>query len=257
MKLSNQPLASLTLITILFIALTKQFSFQNGIPTCNNYVINTYLYLALSILILGISIYLFDFSLLELNQPLYLIPYFLVTFGIIIFITMQNDYQKTMREVVVSHISWILFVALISLMMTHYFKNPIYSEHISSAIIIVALIFTVMSGVVYAYPSFFEKSYSAMSLALLVALITIIIIEIGSLLFMSFGNFSIKDTLALFRFTSYIVILIFSLFISYDTIRMFELAKACKNMPNYPKASVGFFLDVINLFKRILFLQSR
>ena len=34
--------------------------------------------------------------------------------------------------------------------------------------------------------------------------------------------------------------------------KMFEYAKNCVNSPNYPKASVGFFLDLINLFVRLV-----
>ena len=43
----------LCFLGIIFVYLISQFSFVNGKPTCNNYIINTYLYLGLSLLLLG------------------------------------------------------------------------------------------------------------------------------------------------------------------------------------------------------------
>jgi FtsH-binding integral membrane protein len=62
------------------------------------------------------------------------------------------------------------------------------------------------------------------------------------------GNYDYKT----YRMISYFVILLFSIFISYDTSKMFTDAKNCVDSPNYPKASVGFFLDLINLFVRLV-----
>ena len=80
---------------------------------------------------------------------------------------------------------------------------------------------------------------------LLVALLAVIIVEL-TMIFM--GNYDYKT----YRMISYFVILLFSLFVSYDTTKMFEYAKNCVNSANYPKASVGFFLDLINLFVRLV-----
>ena len=57
--------------------------------------------------------------------------------------------------------------------------------------------------------------------------------------------------------SGYIVILVFSLFVSYDTARVFMLADKCHNYPNYPQSSISFFLDVLNLFVRIINLRAR
>ena len=43
----------------------------------------------------------------------------------------------------------------------------------------------------------------------------------------------------------------------YGSTTLSELEKICKDMPNYPKLSVGFFLDMVNLFVRILYLKSK
>tara|TARA_B100001175_G_scaffold317722_1_gene335963 strand:- start:5214 stop:5537 length:324 start_codon:yes stop_codon:yes gene_type:complete len=105
---------------------------------------------------------------------------------------------------------------------------------------------------VYAKPDFFINTYGQAMGGLLIALLSIIVIEIFNIFFTKDYAFSSTH-----RIISYVVILVFSLFISYDTARIFTLADKCTNYPNYPKSSLSFFLDVINLFARIISLQSR
>ena len=49
---------------------------------------------------------------------------------------------------------------------------------------------------------------------------------------------------------SYIVIILFSIFIAYDTNRLAYYAKTCVKSPNYPHHSMNLFLDIINIFVR-------
>jgi len=56
----------------------------------------------------------------------------------------------------------------------------------------------------------------------------------------------------LYRFISYIVIFLFSLFISYDTKEIYDYAKVCVNSPNYPFFSTNLFLDIINILVRFI-----
>jgi FtsH-binding integral membrane protein len=121
-----------------------------------------------------------------------------------------------------------------------------------STVLIVALIFIIMSGIVYMYPEFFKSTYGFAMGSLLLILILIIIFEL-SMYFFSKG-YAFSQT---HRTVSYVVIVVFSLLVSYDTSRIFMLADRCVNYPNYPKSSITFFLDVINLFARIISLRSR
>ena len=234
--------------TILFMLLVNNFSFKNGSPTCDNYVINNYLYLALSISILGLSVNGVNWNSL-VQSPLLI---FIISLVLVVLLTLQRTFQESMNEVYFSHLYWFLFIISISIVMYIFLRSLPTYKYINSTIMIVAVIFVVMSSFVYLNPSFFEKTYNFMTLALLIALISIIVIELSVMFFAS------KETiLSTYRYTSYVVILIFSLFISYDTTRMFEYAKKCINYPNYPKTSTSFFLDIVNLFMRILSLRSR
>jgi FtsH-binding integral membrane protein len=91
-----------------------------------------------------------------------------------------------------------------------------------------------------------------MTMGLFISLLVIILFELGNIIFNRDPVSLIKN----YRTTSYIVIILFTLFVSYDTQRMIMLKEMCSSLPNYPKFSLDFFLDVLNIFKRIVFLKS-
>lgn len=238
----------LVLTTILFAFLVYISGFKKNKPTCNNYVINVYLYLALSLSLMGLFIYNIPFE----KAPIHPFIVIIFSFLFIILLSIQSPFQTKMNDVLLSHLYWFLFVLSISAISWVYFKIPMFSQHLNTSIMLVALIFVVMSAIVYISPEFFKKTYGVAMGSLLLVLIMIIIFELSMILFSeNYGNTQS------FRYVSYLVILVFSVFISYDTSRIFTLAEKCTNYPNYPQSSISFFLDVINLFARIISLQSR
>ena len=244
MKFSALQISTIAALILVFII--HQYGFKKGSPTCNNYVINTYLYLALSVTLLGIAIQTIKWSPFESNSVMPTFVSIIILFGLIIYISaFQNINQKTTTEVILSHTSWVAFIATMSLFISIYFNDPILKQNTSKAMMMAALIFMISSSVVYFRPQFFEDTYGVAMATLLIALITIIIVEVVSIL-----SQDIQTTNHIFHYTSYVVILLFSAFTAYDTSKMFQRAEKCTDMPNYPKASVGFFLDLINLFIR-------
>ena len=112
-------------------------------------------------------------------------------------------------------------------------------------------IFIIMSALVYMYPSLFKKTMNFMFPGLLVALIMIILIEVYLIFIKQ------KYPTNIHRYISYAVVILFSLFISYDTQLMFEEAEICRKYANYPESSMKFILDIINIFVRTLSMQNR
>jgi|SaaInlV_150m_DNA_4_1039716.scaffolds.fasta_scaffold35181_1 FtsH-binding integral membrane protein len=217
-------------------------AFKNGLPTCKNYVMNTYLYLALSIcfmyyIIINFKEY-FEYSL------------FAFIVGIIVLITMSFIQNDNAQAVITHHMLWIVFLVCLSFMTIPIVKFSAI-ENIYFALFATFLIFLVMSMIVYIYPTFFESTFHFAFSGLLLALITIIIIELYYIFIKG------KYPENMFRIISYIVIVVFSLFISYDTSLMFEEAKICRKYANYPRSSLKFILDLVNIFVRTLGLQSR
>ena len=236
-------------------------AFKDGKPTCNHFVINTYLYLAFSICFLGIVVYYIHIHLFEGKSGYSemfqkIMPYFWILFIVsiisVISIAMQPTFGTSTSGVIYNHIMWLFFVIIVGITMTPRIMSKETQPYINETLYSVISIFILMSIIVYAFPVFFERTYGFMYSALLISLITAIIMEII--------NYFISENDAAFtqnrRYISYFVILIFSAYISYDTKRVIKLSNVCIKYPNYPKTSIHFFLDLINLFSRILFLKS-
>jgi len=151
-----------------------------------------------------------------------------------------------------NHIIWVLFLASISTMIFPYFKSQELAGVVDDALLSTSLVFILMSIIVYSYPTFFSKTYSYVMPGLIIGLLAVIIIAL-------FNIFFTKDTEQYKNtslYISYFVIMLFSVFVSYDTSKMFEMAKICVNYPNYPKSSIDFFLDLLNLFASFVNIYS-
>lgn len=240
--IKNVPLILVVLTILIYI-----FAFSKTMPptpTCANYVVNTYLYLAASIMILILAtttkpIINSKFAPESILNNLLLI--FIFSLILIVFISIKPDFLTSYQDVILSHISWILFILCVSY--TFSLNNYTQNQY-TFATVATSIIFLTMSVLVYLYPTYFQKIDATLSKGLFVALLSVIFIEILILLIPTFSQLHNS------RFISYAVIAIFSLYVAHDTTRMFELSEKCRNMPNYPKASIGFFLDIINLFSR-------
>tara|TARA_B100000886_G_scaffold71038_2_gene45183 strand:+ start:3997 stop:4725 length:729 start_codon:yes stop_codon:yes gene_type:complete len=218
------------------------YAFKNGYPTCENYVTNTYLYLALSIC------YIY-FNVNNFKQYKYLgIPAFI--FGIALLLYMSFYFPKTKEGIFVNHLIWFSFLSCLSFMIIPVvsFSNQ---DKINMALFFTFTIFILMSSFVYLFPKFFQKTFYFVFPGLLIALLMIILIE----LYFLFIRQDYPDEI--FKFISYAVIVLFSLYISYDTQLMFLEAKQCRKYANYPKSSIKFILDVVNIFVRTLSIQQR
>lgn len=116
-----------------------------------------------------------------------------------------------------------------------------------------------MSLIVYLFPQFFLSTYSTMMMGLFVALLVVIVIEIIKIIYKGYTNN--WEMTNVDKGISYFVIVLFSLFVSYDTTTLKIRSKNCKESsiflyPNYPVQSLDIILDLLNLFVRILGLQG-
>ena len=250
---------------IIILYLISLFSFKDGKPTCNNYVFNVYLYLAMSITLIGLFAYIInEFSSkneVEKHQLMpmsyiynklgsYIFTGMILAFVFIIMIAFTRHFSKTGH--IYNHIIWLFFLASISIMIYPYFKSQELAGVIDDALVSTALVFIFMSIIVYTQPGFFEKSYNFVMPGLIIGLLAVIIVALFNLFFVKDAQQMRTTSL----YISYVVIVLFSLFVSYDTSKMFQLAKVCVNYPNYPKSSIDFFLDLLNLFTSFVNIYS-
>lgn len=251
----------LLIVSILLLYMISSFSFVDGKPTCNHFVINNYLYLALSICLLGLIIEFFHkgvldgetrYSVLVKNMVPLFLPIFIMSLVLIFFISTRPTFDTKASNVLTNHILWVAFIFMMSIVLIPRIVSKETNQYVNESIMLTACIFIIMSIAVYLFPVFFSETFSFMYPALLVALIAIIIFEVVNM----FTYSSAESFTQMRRMVSYVVIFVFSLYISYDTSKMIQLSKLCVQYPNYPKTSVMFFLDMINIFSRILFLKS-
>lgn len=246
---------------IIILYLISKFSFKNGMPTCDNYVFNVYLYLAMSITLVGLFAYLINSIISKNEKEVYqLIPmrdvqkslgvfFFLgiiLSFLFIILIAFTSNFSKEGHFY--NHFIWILFIASISIMIYPYFKARELINIVDDALLSTALVFILMSIIVYIKPEFFSGTYNYVVPGLIIGLFSIIIVSIFNIFFVK----DIEQYKNRSLYISYIIIVLFSLFVSYDTSKMFEMAKICVKYPNYPKSSVDFFLNLLNLFTNFI-----
>lgn len=260
MNFFKQSLLYVILSTILLILLISRFAMKNGKPHCDNFIVNVYLYIALSFSLIGLYIHFFNKFLSKPSEVDKLIPFYdaythsfpsmlfyvlflVVSFGSLIALVTRSVFSKD--GFLTNHILWIVFIGTLALLTYPFFKSKEYSHLIGYAIYMTSIVFTVMSAVVYAYPTFFEKTYTTAMMALLIGLISIIILEL-IFIFTNSYNESIN------RFMFYFILIVFSFLVSYDTSRMFTYAKQCIHSPNYPKISTSQTLNIINLFQNFL-----
>lgn len=240
--------------TLLLSVLIYRFAMKDNKPHCDNFVVNVYLYIALSFSLIGLFIHVInaffynrDTKLIPINQTflfrsMYIfILYLVISFGSLILLSMQDIFSK--EGFLLNHALWIIFISTLSLSTFPFFKSIEFSEYIGNAIYMTSVVFFLMSLMVYIFPGFFEKTYKIAIIALLIALITIILIEV----FVSYTRNSKFN-----RVMYYAVLVVFSLLVSYDTSRMFQYAKQCVDSPNYPKISTRQTLNIINLFQNFL-----
>lgn len=206
---------------------------------CNRYILNTYLYIILTLNIIALQMLIMEYTKIDF-QPNFIIfiGIFILTIGCIIAM-----HKISPLQIVLKHSVWILFIILMGLIF-----YPMYSLYtnqkglIMSAILTTVLLFIGLSAIAYLKPEFISLSWGPV---LLVLLVGVIIVELLALALAG------DNTSTIFKYSSYFVIGLFMLFILYDTKRLQINAKNCV-IADYISESVKLFLDIWNIFVRIL-----
>lgn len=245
----NKILISLLSVLLVFCVLVYSIainSFKDNKFTCNKYLLNTYLYILLTFNILAIMMLSMEYKNVNFrpNMIMFLAIFFLIIGCIIAMHKIDSE------QVLLKHLVWLVFIILIGLMF-----YPMYSNITDKKIIISAMMTTlglvlVLSAIAYKKPEYISLSLGPILLFLLLG---IIIFEVVTLIIMGLTK---TYNSMLLRGISYAVIFIFMGFILYDTKRLQLNAKACVKA-DYIKESLKLFLDIFNIFVRILGLQSR
>lgn len=253
-------------------------SLENGYVTCKYFIPNIYLYVVLSILLVGIFTLLREkyFTPKDEQNKLYnyydsvIGKYFAhgFIFGIlaIILLIIYGFFNiHRFKNHYINHLFWIFILFGISSLFYPLFKLKVSYNYIDNAAVYVIMIFFVMSGIIYAnYNKMLymnENKFNWIGMGLLGALITIILANLLLIVFSTFGLIPVQSLFSFTKIILYFAIFIFSLYISYDTIYIIKRTKTCNtrninNYPNYPMESFQIFIDLYNIFADLLHLQN-
>ena len=244
----DKSLISISCFVLLLLVLLYTIainSFEDGKFTCNKYLLNTYLYIILTFNILIIINLTLEYNKVQL--PLTIPLLFVLLFVNIGIIFLLHRIDPT--QVVLKHLVWLIFVLIISLIVYPLYVNS-SKQVVISALFTTLFLTVVLSAVAYAKPEWISLSWGPI---LFFALLAVIIMEL--LLIFLFRN-NLGKRSGLFRAISYVVILIFMGFILYDTKRLQINAKECVKA-DYIKESLKLFLDILNIFVRLVGLRRR
>ena len=219
------------------------YAIKNRQFTCNRYILNTYLYIILTFNIMAIQLLLMEYNGINFN------PSFMLFIGIFILtlVTIILLHKISSLNIILKHFVWLIFILFLGLIFYPMYTSFIdKKEMILSAILTTVLLFIGLSAIAYLKPEYISLSWGPV---LLLLLIGGIIMELSLRFIMNKGNRRSKW----FRVMSYFFIIVFMVFILYDTKRLQINAKNCV-IADYIKESLGLFLDVFNIFVRILSL---
>lgn len=238
------------IIIIYFIYLkTKQ------VLSVKNYLINTYLYISLAISIITLTwLFMSNYeygSFKTTNNITKIFIAFIILLILLYFIIyLGND------KIILKHTIWVVFMLLTAYVTYIFYEVNVNNDTLKKTLIelfIIVISFTFLA--IYLPPDIFIKWKKI----LMYSLIIMIIIEIIIFFVSDKKNFFNK-----IKMTSFIIIIIFCGFLLYDTQKIVKNGMTVTNKcisknqficADYPKESMGIFLDIVNLFERITILS--
>lgn len=240
-------------ISVVICILIGQYAFKNGKLTCDHYVLNTYLYIILAILLVFIVVLLNDqFGIFNslLNMLFQTNPFigFIVILALIIGLSFAIHYVDPVN-ILLSNLIWLLLILFIGLLIipTILFARLTNVTGLAGLLTVVIVIFTGLLGYYFGDKiiTFDWDKY------LMWALIALIIVSI-------IGPMFIKTPQGMIQFVYGISIaglIIFVLLLLSNHKKIKENANKCidgKMVPNYPLESYGIFIKIANVFQNLV-----
>lgn len=220
------------------------------------YMLNTYLYIILAIIIVATSWGILD------NNPgvvdhIFNSPWHFVGLVILTFVALFCVVLTPNENVVAKHAAWALFIITLGVISYITYLDSKTSGNFMRVGVILIVMVAILSWIAYSKPLDYFDSWGEPLLTMLAGLI---IIELVDLAYVYFVNRDINAFLSRSRIYSWIAIILFSGFLVYDTQKLrqhaIEITEKCVGRTqagcvDYCTESLGIFLDILNLFQNI------
>ena len=230
-----------------FAILKNSFSYNPIKFTCDNYVLNSYLYLILSwAIILAIITSMSNYGVDPLNDKY---QKQMIIAAIVAAIAIVSIAYMGPLDIIKKHLLYIvLLVALaaITYPLRYIFPNKFYVFLWQTILILVTL-----AGISYMYPDLIGENAFGYMMLVLGGLIISGLGELAILYFKPELYSGFYGTL-----TGYIGIVLFMLFIVYDTNKIQQFAKNCVDA-DYIQQSTNLLLDMLNIMSNLAKVSNR
>lgn len=247
-------MAMLSLLAVVANAIIiKQTAFKDDKPTCDDYILNTYLYVLLGFLIISTVILatMETGKMEKILGTLYhsiasMILFLFIYIGVIIWFNTIDPKDNLL----LLHIVWLLCILMFSVLIYPHVKLA-YLWNILKPAIAVTLFITVT--VFYLGLKHGDKIITFdWDKYLKWALLGLIVIYV---ILMFYPPNQIQTTLYILSAVSLVIFVL--LLLSYNK-KLAERAKECynDNNPNYPKESMGLVLKIMNIFMNVVRLMG-
>ena len=252
-------------IFILIIIIYKN-AFENNNYSCNNILVNTYLYILISLLLFHVMTLLFINANLHIKLFEFLknTNIIIVLMGLIgILFSLFSIFDMNYNNILISHIMLLVLIGIFSLLTSLVYvllkKYNLYYRVLYTTLLFIVVLLSIFYLKKDLIKEYLKDEYYFIVLILCFA---VFIVELIYILFMGYDK---TKTII----TSICVLLIFGYFLLKDTEKIMNITEencniALKNCneninnncnlddyPNYPQKSFNIFHDIIIIFKRI------
>ena len=252
---------------VVLIVIIYMNAFENNNYTCKNILVNTYLYVLVSLvlfhiitmLLVNAELHIKLFSLLQsFNIYIILITLIAIIIGLIFIFTMSHT------NILASHIILLILISLFSLLISVTYTR-LKKQNLYNTVFYTTLLFISVLLIIFYFNQDIIKQYltDEYYFIVFILLFVVFLVEIIYILFMGYSK---NSTILI----SAIVLVIFGYFLLADTQKILDITednckialKNCnKNMydpkcniddyPSYPQKSFDIFHDIIVIFRRI------
>ena len=280
---TDQQVIIICIVTGMIGLLLFKSAFKDGNYTCENFVMNVYIYVLMGLLLMALTTVTILRSYKDENlysavknigkiSKTMLIVYLV---GIIIlFMILVGGLHYFKYNIIASHLIWLLLIVLFGILFVPLYislkANNLFMKTLLSTIIVVAII-----TVFVIYKKDLLNEYLTDNVTNLIYLILLIVIIAKLVTYYIYG-FNIKELKDIRVYFAYGLVVIFTYFMLVDTRDVLNITKEncenalkncvnnnelqltelCDNYPSYPLKSFDIFLNIINLFQNLATIYS-
>jgi FtsH-binding integral membrane protein len=265
MDMRNSLLQLVPLAVLIASSATVQStSYVNGVPTCENYVLNTYLFLTIALslvvtLTLFMNVIMPNYTEMVYSSLLSLIIILIVHIFLLFYLRYLIDTISPL-EVKKKLAAWLLFIINLTLFILPTLQIMLKNNEggiIVSTMLLTLIMTTVLSLVAFIKPELIKtETWGPYLFVALLGLILGLLLPLFICMFKACNGSFINSW---YYYISTIGVIIFCFVLLYYTKKVIENADKCKKPEDadYMKESTNLFMAIINLFLNLLGRKRR